>query len=109
MSATAPRETEAGFERAVVDLAQLLGWRVAHFRPARTGSGWSTPVAYDGAGWPDLVLVRGDRALFRELKVGTRKLAAEQLVWLDALHEAGLDANVWRPSQWDEIREELLA
>lgn len=35
--------TEAQFQAAVVDLARLAGWRVAHFRPARTSHGWATP------------------------------------------------------------------
>jgi len=34
--------SEADFESRVVDFARLLGWRVAHFRPARTAKGWRT-------------------------------------------------------------------
>jgi hypothetical protein len=46
------------------------GWRAAHFRPARTAKGWRTPVAADGAGFPDLVLVRRTRIVAAELKSG---------------------------------------
>jgi hypothetical protein len=45
--------SEAAFTDAVIELARLGGWRVAHFRPARTASGWRTPVQGDGAGFPD--------------------------------------------------------
>ena len=46
----------------------MLGGRVAHFRPPRTVHGWRTAVAADGAGFPDLVMVRGSRLLAAELK-----------------------------------------
>ena len=59
---------EDDWQRQVVDLARLRGWRVAHFRPARTERGWRTPVEADGAGFPDLLLVRGAQLLAVELK-----------------------------------------
>jgi hypothetical protein len=40
----------------IVAAARLLGWRVAHFRPAWTEKGWRTAGSYDAQGWPDLVL-----------------------------------------------------
>ena len=73
---------------AVIELAHLYRWRVAHFRPARTEHGWRTPVAADGAGFPDLVLVR-DRVLFVELKSARGRLSVEQQDWLSALGHAG--------------------
>lgn len=91
--------TEAQLQAAVLELARLLGWRVAHFRPARTVTGWRTPVAADGAGFPDLCLVR-ERVLFRELKAERGAPSSEQLAWLDALTAAGADAGIWRPSDW---------
>src|SRR5665213_1836630 len=60
--------TEAQWQRRVLDLAQLCGWRVAHFRPARTATGWRTAVEADGVGYPDLTMVRDGRLLFAELK-----------------------------------------
>src|SRR5690606_4527127 len=66
---TRPKVTESAFQRQVLALAKMLGWRTAHFRPAMNQRGdWRTPVAGDGKGWPDLVLVKGERVLFRELK-----------------------------------------
>src|SRR5262245_27573014 len=67
---TPPHESEAGFMRTVIQLAQVCGWRVAHFRPARTAHGWRTAVRGEGKGFPDLLLVRGEELLVAELKVG---------------------------------------
>lgn len=95
-------ETERGFQGAVVDLARLTGWRVAHFRPAQTALGWRTPVEADGQGFPDLVLVR-ERVLWRELKADRGRLTAEQRAWISALAAAGEDVAVWRPRDWPVV------
>lgn len=95
---TAIKETEADFQRWVVDAAHHFGWRVVHFRPARTKSGWATPVAYDAAGFPDLVLVHPRLGLlFAEIKTSSGRLRPEQTEWQDLLIEAGATACVFRP------------
>lgn len=87
-------------QRAVVDLARTCGWRVAHFPTIQDARGvWRTPVAADGKGWPDLVLVR-DRVLVREVKGDGDRLRPEQETWLTAFRLAGADAGVWRPKDW---------
>jgi len=91
--------TEAELLDAVIELAHLFGWRVAHFRPARTARGWRTPVAADGAGWPDLTLVR-ERVVFAELKAERGTLSVDQLDWLRVLGQAGGEHHVWRPEDW---------
>lgn len=98
--------SENEWQRQVIDLAHLFGWKVAHFRPAQTTKGWRTPVAADGAGWPDLVLVR-ERIIACELKRETGKLAPAQQEWLDALTAAGAETHVWRPSDLDAVAEVL--
>lgn len=100
------QESERDFQKTVIELAQVLGWRVAHFRPARTKYGWKTAVAADGAGYPDLSMVR-ERIIFAELKAEKGKVSAEQQEWLEAIEAAGGEAYVWRPSDWNDLQETL--
>lgn len=92
--------TERELQSAVIECARLLGWTVAHFRPALTAKGWRTPVEADGAGFPDLVLVRGPRMFFAELKSATGRLSPAQEEWKRALEQAGRTVYVWRPADW---------
>jgi VRR-NUC domain len=100
--------TEREFTAQVMTIAHLYGWTVAHFRPARRADGsWMTPLQGDGAGFPDLVLVRGERCLFAELKAEGGRLAPLQQRWLEALRAVpGLEVVVWKPSQ---LAGEILA
>lgn len=98
----APAPSEREWQATVIELARLYGWRVAHFRPARTARGWRTPVEADGAGFPDLVLVRGDALLFAELKAERGRPTPQQAEWLEALDSARtVRAELWRPSDFD--------
>src|SRR5436190_21301303 len=99
---------EQSFQTVVVEVARLAGWRVAHFRPARTKNGWKTPVTADGAGWPDLVLVRPPRLIFAELKSETGELRPNQTEWLDVLRLLpSAETYLWRPKDWDALVEIL--
>jgi hypothetical protein len=98
---------EADWQATVIDAAQALGWRVAHFRPARTERGWRTAVSADGVGFPDLVMVRGSRTLFVELKSSTGRLSILQRQWLDALERAGQESYCWRPEDWPTVEATL--
>jgi hypothetical protein len=93
--------TEQELLDAVIETAHLFGWTVAHFRAAKTEKGWRTPVAADGAGFPDLVLVR-ERILFVELKSEIGKLSPYQELWRDKLVEADGDWWLWHPSDWKD-------
>lgn len=94
----------SAFEDQIIDLAHTLGWRIAHFRPAMTAKGWRTPVAGDGAGYPDMHLVKGARQIFVEVKSDTGQLSAEQKKWLFALAQVpGNEVFIWRPKAWDGI------
>ncbi len=90
--------SEADFTTAVIELAQYRKWMVTHFRPARTARGWRTAIQGD-TGFPDLVLARGGRVLFVELKVGKGVLRKDQRKWFDAIG----NAVVWRPEDLRDV------
>ena len=96
--------SEAQFQKAVIELAHRLNWRVAHFHKVQNKQGrWLTPVAADGGGWPDLVLVKGPHLIFAELKADGKQLQLEQAIWKDALEKAGAEFHCWKPADWNSI------
>ena len=105
--------TEQQFQKQVVQLAKLYKWRVAHFRCVRVqrrGGAvyYETPVGVDGKGWPDLVMLRGNRLVVAELKVGKNKTTPEQDAWLAAFRSfEDAEVYLWRPSDWHEIESVL--
>ena len=100
--------SEAAFQALVIDTAHLFGWRVAHFRPARTDKGWRTPVEADGKGFPDLVCLRWGRQIVVELKSERGVASIDQLGWLGDFSRAGIETHVWRPSDWSSGRIEAV-
>lgn len=88
--------SENDLQTAVIDLAQLLKLRVAHFRPARTTTGWVTPIQGD-PGFPDLVIVGPYGLIFRELKSKIGRLSTDQNQWILDLKAAGQNVAIWRP------------
>lgn len=99
--------TEAQFQKQVTDLAEIQGWKWAHFRPAMTKYGWKTPVSGSlGAGFPDLILVRDTEILFVELKAEKSKPTGLQETVLGILSRVAL-VMVWRPSDWQLIMDIL--
>lgn len=102
--------SEAEFQRQVIEYAQMHGWRVAHFRKVRVQRKngevyYETPVAADGKGFPDTILVHEQlcQCLVAELKVGNNQPTFEQREWLSAFRAAGVPTYVWRPCDWAEI------
>lgn len=94
---TAPRVPEAALQAMVIHLAQLRGWRVAHFRPAMVGGRWMTPVQADGAGFPDLCMAHPQHGvIFAELKAARGRLTTDQQHWQAVLTAAGARHHVWR-------------
>lgn len=87
---------------AVLDLAKLGGWLVYHVRNSRAGV-----IQGSGEGFPDLVMVKGERIIFRELKRQSGHLTPAQDVWAQRLIAAGQDWDVWRPSDWYAIESTL--
>ncbi len=100
--------SEKEFQSQVITYAKLRQWKVASFRKVRVqrndgSTYWETPVAADGAGWPDLVLTRGKRKLAVELKVPPNKPTAEQVEWLASLRATGDETYIWYPKDWGTI------
>ena len=90
--------TEKAFQAAVVELARLCRWRCYHTYDSRR----STP------GFPDLVLLRGNRLIFAELKRQRGTVTVDQRGWLAALAATGaVDVRLWRPSDWPDIEATL--
>lgn len=107
-----PRQDEKSFMRQVLDLAHLLGW--THWRDNATNAPrvcWSCKAPARGprnaSGLPDLLLVRGERLLWAELKAQDGVTSAEQREWIARLRAAGETVFVWRPSDWQTITEVL--
>ncbi len=102
---------EAEFQQQVIDYAHSHGWLVAHFRSVkvqtRSGIRYQTPVQADGAGFPDLVMVR-ERIVYAELKSAKGKHTPAQERWLQVLTDADGEAYLWFPSDWSNI-ERLLS
>ena len=80
----------------------------AHFRPGMMANGrWITPVQGDGAGFPDLVLVRNAHILFVELKTDVGDMDDKQIDWAVALWIAGADVMMWTPRRFPMIEKIL--
>lgn len=90
--------TEREWGRTVTEAAKVCGWAVYHT--------WLSVRSEPG--WPDLVLVRPPRLVVAELKREKGKLTERQGYWLDLLRACpGIEAYVWRPSDWDEVQRVL--
>lgn len=104
------QQTEAEFQQQVEEYAALRQWEFMHIRPAMNQvGGWRTPISGAlGRGFPDLLLVRGNRLIFAELKAQKGRLTPAQSHCLDVLRNSGNEVYVWRPSDLSSILE-LLA
>jgi hypothetical protein len=95
----APDISEAQFQWEIVKLARRHGWAAHHHFDSRKSE----------VGWPDLVLIRGPKIIFRELKVRGNTLSAAQANWIDLLIIAGQDAAVWTERDWPAIENILTS
>lgn len=90
--------TEKQLQVSVVQLAKMTGWKVYHTFDSRRSQ----------AGFPDLVLVKGDRLIFAELKRERGRPTPEQSEWLNELSMVEeVEAYIWRPQDWNEIEQVL--
>ena len=82
--------TENNLQESVRAVAKAFGWLHYHTHNSKG----SEP------GFPDSVLVRGDRIVFAELKSDTGMLTDPQREWLAKLHNVGVETYTWRPADW---------
>lgn len=87
--------TERDLREQVRELCKLFGWKM-HFN-------WLS--IHSPRGFPDLFLanVEQKRVIVAELKTEKGKVTPEQEEWLAVLRACGIEAYVWRPSQFEEI------
>jgi hypothetical protein len=88
--------TEAAWQDHLIGkrgLAPLYGWDHYHTHDSRRSQ----------AGWPDLVLAKGTRVIFLELKRMRGKVSPAQRQWLERLHAAGLECGIARPDRLDDL------
>jgi len=91
--------TEKAWQQQVLDLAALYRWGYYHTFDSRR----SQP------GFPDLLLVRGIRMMFVELKTDTGRLTTDQQSWQHMLRNAGAEVFVWRPADLELVQRELAS
>lgn len=87
----------------VIGWAEGLGWKVMHIEQSRREvvrrSGDHAFIGdKQSKGFPDLLLVRGQRIMAVELKRHGLHPEAEQAEWMAALEAAGLEVHLWWPT-----------
>ena len=100
--------SEAEFQKAVITLAKLHGWKVMHTQMAQIRPGkWITPNTGD-QGFVDLVMTHPFRGtIFVELKTTKGTVSNKQWEWIHALEDSGQEVHVWRPKDLEKISERL--
>ena len=111
-TATLATMTEREFQGHVLALAKRLGWTSWHdsaTNAPRVCYSCKAPARgpRNASGLPDLILVRGDRLVWAELKRQDGVTSQEQRQWIAALRAAGQTVFVWRPSDWPTIESVL--
>lgn len=98
--------SEAQFQRFVQDLLTLNGYQLQfHVADSRKMANGRMIGDKGAVGFPDILAIRpadGD-ILVIECKSRTGRVRPEQIEWLDAFRDAGVDAYLWRPGDEDEI------
>ena len=89
-------ESEARWQRWVIDAATRLGWHYWHDADARKNA----------PGLPDLHLLR-EREVWAELKSETYKTTPEQDRYAERLRCAGCEIHLWRPRHKAQVLEAL--
>lgn len=109
MNTSVARPLEVDCERTIIAAAHTLGYLVHGSRPAGHKAGWRTPLKGD-KGFVDLVICGHGRCFFVELKRKPNPVEVDQLRWIDALTDAGLDPLVvYVPEEQQHFIDVLVA
>lgn len=100
------RMNETQLTDLIVDACKMYGYRVSHFRPAKTDRGWRTPVQ-GHAGFPDLAIAGHGILLLAELKVGRGTLRPDQEEWRTAIPDDNY--RLWTDRNYRQALAELAA
>lgn len=87
--------SEEAFTDRVIELAHTGGWLAYHVR------GNTKRLIQGDDGFPDLCMVRQLRVVFAELKLPGEVPTAKQSRWIARLVNAGQEAYLWYPADWD--------
>lgn len=100
--------TEKAFQHAVEHLAHVYGWRLFHAKPSQLPNGRWVTAQTGNTGFPDLVLAHPVKGLiFAELKTQRGRVSPAQRIWLNTLEATGAECHVWRPQDFDFIKNRL--
>ena len=91
--------SESDFQKQVIRLFRDAGWQVWHNPDSRKTQG----------GVPDLLCLKPGRLLFLELKTEKGRVRPAQKEVLELIQSAGVEAYLIRPSDWENMIEDLLA
>ncbi len=100
--------SEKEFSVAIREFAESHGWLV-HYQ-GRTGGFGRDGVTWRSnapKGFPDMFMVRAERAVAAELKRQSGSTTPEQRAWLSALGETCVESYLWKPADASEIVEAL--
>lgn len=92
--------TEAQWQKVVTDVADAYGWTWWHAPDNRPVKGRIQRIK---PGLPDLIMVRGKRLIFAELKRETGSTTAAQDDALDKLGGTNAETYVWKPRDRAEV------
>ena len=96
-------------QKGIIDLAHTLHWHVVHNPAVETKNrGWTTALAADSKGFPDLLCFR-DRVVAIEVKGDGDRMSDEQREWGERMRRANVEHYVIRPADWPENVKEILA
>lgn len=101
--------SERQWQKVVLDMFKIYGWRTAHFDASVRVVGKERTFVGDvgSKGFPDIIACRPKRIIFAELKSEKGRLSEQQKEWLALLNISDAETYVWRPSDYNDIQEVL--